>query len=115
LHDRDTELLKCPYSNWRWPNIDGLNSFKGSLVHTANWDESLNLNGKRVLNIGVGSSGVQTIPTIIDKVDRLFVAAVSSSCVWMLVLVLTYHFSGLQSGSRPGKISRAISSQYLLT
>lgn len=47
-------------------------------MHTANWDKSLDLTGKRVLNIGVGSSGVQTIPTIIGKVDRLYVVAVSA-------------------------------------
>ncbi|PVH71630.1 steroid monooxygenase [Cadophora sp. DSE1049] len=68
-------------NNWRWPEIKGLNTFKGQMVLTANWDQSLDLTGKRVLNIGVGSSGVQVIPTIINKVDKLFVVA--RSPVWI--------------------------------
>jgi cation diffusion facilitator CzcD-associated flavoprotein CzcO len=60
-------------------------------VHTANWDKYLDVTGKRVLNIGVGSSGVQTIPTIIDKVDRLYVVAVSAEhlCIFYLLSTKT--------------------------
>lgn len=25
-------------SRWSWPDIDGLKNFKGTLVHSANWD-----------------------------------------------------------------------------
>ncbi|KJK62486.1 Pyridine nucleotide-disulfide oxidoreductase [Aspergillus parasiticus SU-1] len=35
-------------NSWRWPSIPGLGSFNGRLLHTANWDESLPLTGKRV-------------------------------------------------------------------
>jgi cation diffusion facilitator CzcD-associated flavoprotein CzcO len=48
-------------------------------MHTARWDRSYDLTGKRVLNIGIGSSGVQVIPNIIDKVKDLHVVAVSIS------------------------------------
>lgn len=41
-------------NSWRWPAIPGLESFKGKLVHTANWDESLVLDGKHVGLIGNG-------------------------------------------------------------
>lgn len=27
-------------NEWKWPNIAGLHSFKGDLVHTAAWDET---------------------------------------------------------------------------
>lgn len=27
-------------NNWKWPDIDGLHSFKGALLHSANWDTS---------------------------------------------------------------------------
>ena len=26
-------------NEWKWPSIQGLQSFKGELLHTANWDE----------------------------------------------------------------------------
>jgi cation diffusion facilitator CzcD-associated flavoprotein CzcO len=41
-------------NSWRWPAIPGLDSYKGTLVHTANWDESIVLDGKRVGLIGNG-------------------------------------------------------------
>ena len=41
-------------NNWRWPNIPGLNDFKGRLLHSANYDASADLTGKRVGLIGNG-------------------------------------------------------------
>ncbi|PGH14607.1 hypothetical protein AJ79_02942 [Helicocarpus griseus UAMH5409] len=49
-------------NKWRWPDIDGLGSFKGSLIHSANWDDSVELEGKRVAVLGTGSSAIQIIP-----------------------------------------------------
>lgn len=49
---------------WKWPAIPGLQSFKGPLLHTAAWDRSVNLDGKRIALIGVGSSGVQVLPAL---------------------------------------------------
>ncbi|KAB8260105.1 hypothetical protein BDV32DRAFT_149836 [Aspergillus pseudonomiae] len=46
----------------RWPSTPGLGSFNGRLLHTADWDESLSLTGKRVGLIGNGSSGIQLLP-----------------------------------------------------
>ncbi|KAF4345630.1 hypothetical protein FBEOM_395 [Fusarium beomiforme] len=68
-------------NNWRWPDIKGLHSFQGPTLHTAQWDHKVELGGKRVLQIGIGSSGVQVIPTIINDVDQLYVVARSS--VWI--------------------------------
>lgn len=41
-------------NNWRWPAIPGLDSYKGVLLHSANWDQSVDLTGKRVGLIGNG-------------------------------------------------------------
>ena len=41
-------------NHWRWPAISGLESYKGILVHSANWDEKLDLTGKHVGLIGNG-------------------------------------------------------------
>ena len=51
-------------NNWRWPDIDGLHGFKGHLMHTANWDESVDLTGKTVAVIGNGASGVQCVAAL---------------------------------------------------
>ena len=55
-------------------------------MHTADFDTSYDLKGKKVLNIGVGSSGVQVIPTIINDVDKIYVVAVRKcvSRVWVV-------------------------------
>ncbi|KIW98143.1 uncharacterized protein Z519_01727 [Cladophialophora bantiana CBS 173.52] len=68
-------------NNWRWPQIKGLNDFSGPLLHTAHWNENVELQNKRVLVIGAGSSSVQVVPTIIDKVDQLYVVA--RSPIWV--------------------------------
>jgi cation diffusion facilitator CzcD-associated flavoprotein CzcO len=41
-------------NNWRWPAIPGLDKYKGTLLHTANWDDSVDLTGKHVGLIGNG-------------------------------------------------------------
>lgn len=45
----------------QWP---GLDDFAGELVHTAEWDEVLDLTGKKVAVVGTGSSAVQVVPTV---------------------------------------------------
>ncbi|CAK7228646.1 hypothetical protein SEUCBS140593_006984 [Sporothrix eucalyptigena] len=51
-------------NNWRWPDIPGLKEFQGTLLHSANYDTSVDLTGKRVGLIGNGSSGIQILPAI---------------------------------------------------
>ena len=41
-------------NNWRWPDVPGLNDFKGSLLHSANWSPDISLDGKTVGLIGNG-------------------------------------------------------------
>ena len=48
----------------RYPDIDGLADFSGTLMHTAQWDASVDLTGKRVAVIGTGASGVQVVPEL---------------------------------------------------
>ncbi|TGL61963.1 NAD(P)/FAD-dependent oxidoreductase [Leptospira ognonensis] len=47
------------------PNIPGLASFKGACFHTAEWDHSIELKGKRIGVIGTGSTAAQVIPEMI--------------------------------------------------
>ena len=46
------------------PDIDGVDSFDGITMHTARWDHSQDLTGKRVAIIGTGASAVQVIPEV---------------------------------------------------
>lgn len=39
---------------WRWPAIPGLNDYKGPLLHSANWDDSVDFRDKHVGLIGNG-------------------------------------------------------------
>ncbi|KAJ4204164.1 hypothetical protein NW759_015001 [Fusarium solani] len=71
------------FNSWRWPDIQGLKTFQGRLVHSANWPQpdDVDIDGKRVLVIGIGSSGVQIVPTIIERVKEMHVVARSPTWV----------------------------------
>lgn len=56
---------------WRWPAIPGIDKYKGKLLHTANWDRTVDLTGKHVGLIGNGSSGIQVLPTIQPHVKKV--------------------------------------------
>lgn len=51
-------------SAWKYPDIEGIQDFKGKLLHSASWDESYKFDGQRVAVIGIGSSGIQIVPKI---------------------------------------------------
>lgn len=46
------------------PDIPGVESFAGHHFHSANWDHSYTLPGKRVAVIGTGASAIQFVPEI---------------------------------------------------
>ncbi len=56
------------------PDIPGLASFAGEVLHTGRWPrEGVDLAGKRVGVIGTGSSGIQSIPVIAEQAAHLTV------------------------------------------
>jgi cation diffusion facilitator CzcD-associated flavoprotein CzcO len=55
------------------PDIPGLSDFAGETMHTARWDDAIDLRGKRVALIGTGASAVQVIPSIAPVVQELTV------------------------------------------
>ncbi|MCV7091706.1 flavin-containing monooxygenase [Mycobacterium interjectum] len=55
------------------PDIDGVDSFAGTTMHTARWDHGQDLTGKRVAIVGTGASAVQVIPEIAPIVSHLTV------------------------------------------
>ncbi|KAH6625729.1 flavin-binding monooxygenase-like protein [Boeremia exigua] len=57
----------------RYPQIEGLESFEGKVVHSARWDWSYDLQGKSVGIIGNGATAAQIIPEILPVVKDLTV------------------------------------------
>ncbi|MGY1687979.1 flavin-containing monooxygenase [Geodermatophilus sp. SYSU D00867] len=55
------------------PDIPGLHSFRGTVVHSARWDDDHDLTGERVAVVGTGASAVQIVPAIQPRVGSLAV------------------------------------------
>jgi cation diffusion facilitator CzcD-associated flavoprotein CzcO len=55
------------------PDLPGLTRFKGARFHSARWDHSFDLTGKRVAVIGTGASAIQFVPAIQPAVDQMTV------------------------------------------
>jgi len=57
----------------RLPDIPGIDTFAGRIIHTADWDDSYSVNGRRAAVIGTGSTGVQVIPELANEASELTV------------------------------------------
>lgn len=55
------------------PDFPGAGTFTGPAFHSAAWDHSVDVTGKRVALIGAGASGFQIAPAIAGKVQSLTV------------------------------------------
>ena len=55
------------------PDIPGMDTFEGTLVHTAHWPGDLDIQGKRVGVIGTGSTGTQFISAAAKQASHLTV------------------------------------------
>jgi cation diffusion facilitator CzcD-associated flavoprotein CzcO len=75
-----------------WPEIKGSHVFEGPMIHSAQWNDGVDLSGKRVAVIGNAASAIQLLPEmaeqareltifqrtpnwVIDKPDRRFTTA----------------------------------------
>ncbi|KAI9024620.1 hypothetical protein DFJ74DRAFT_665665 [Hyaloraphidium curvatum] len=54
-----------------WPKYPGLESFSGVQMHASEWDDKVQLAGKRVALIGSGPTAIQIVPEIAHKVQHL--------------------------------------------
>jgi 4-hydroxyacetophenone monooxygenase len=76
--ERDTTvpILACAVGQLNRPmvpRLPGLDNFAGPMFHTAQWDHSCDLAGKRVALIGTGASSMQVSPSIAPDVARLLI------------------------------------------
>ncbi|KAL4816706.1 hypothetical protein BDW67DRAFT_161396 [Aspergillus spinulosporus] len=58
-------------NNWTLPDIEGIDTFQGKLLHTAKWDPSYDWTDKRIAVIGNGSSGLQVVPALQPKASKI--------------------------------------------
>ncbi|GLW63678.1 monooxygenase [Actinomadura rubrobrunea] len=63
------------------PAIEGRDSFAGPAFHSARWDDSVDLRGKRVAVVGTGASALQIVPSIVDAVGSM--AVFQRSAPWL--------------------------------
>ena len=54
-----------------FPDIAGRERFAGDTFHSAAWDDTVALEGRRVAVIGTGASAAQFVPCIVDAVGHL--------------------------------------------
>ena len=52
------------------PHFDGIESFAGASFHSARWDHSVALDGRRIGVIGTGSTAVQITSALVPRVER---------------------------------------------
>ncbi|HXK33653.1 MAG TPA: NAD(P)/FAD-dependent oxidoreductase [Dehalococcoidia bacterium] len=72
----------------RYPEVEGRDTFAGPAFHSARWDHSVDLHGKRVAVIGNGASAAQFVPIIAEQVAELTIFQRTPN--WF-VPVPTYH------------------------
>jgi cation diffusion facilitator CzcD-associated flavoprotein CzcO len=104
-----TEIASCRYEDGRWrvrttdghedvadvvvaatgvlhhpniPDIPGLETFDGPWFHSARWVDSVRLDGRRLGVIGAGSTGVQIVSALADRVERL--VHIQRSAQWIM-------------------------------
>lgn len=92
------EITRCKFVNGRWhletgsgerdevdvviaatgvlhhpniPDIEGLDRFEGAMFHSSRWDHDVVIDGARVGVIGTGSTAVQIVGAIVDRVGHL--------------------------------------------
>lgn len=64
------------------PNIPGIDTFAGPAFHSAEWDHTVELAGKRVACIGTGASAIQYLPRI--QPDAAHLTLFQRSAAWVL-------------------------------
>src|SRR5438105_873914 len=55
------------------PHFEGVETFTGQVMHSAEWDPSYDVTGKRVAIIGTGASAVQIVPRVHEDAAHLHV------------------------------------------
>lgn len=79
----------------RMPDIEGIESFAGTVIHTTRWDDDIDLDGRRAAVIGTGATAVQLIPEIAPRLAELTVY--QRTAIWV---------TPKQDGAVPERVQR---------
>jgi len=60
-----------PLAEPSYPKMPGIETFKGTVFHSARWNHDHDLTGRKVAVIGTGASAIQFVPAIQPEVDEL--------------------------------------------
>jgi cation diffusion facilitator CzcD-associated flavoprotein CzcO len=73
-HEADAVVAACgQLSRPSVPAVPGLDTFRGTRFHSAEWDHEHDLTGERVAVIGTGASAIQFVPRIAPRTASLTV------------------------------------------
>jgi cation diffusion facilitator CzcD-associated flavoprotein CzcO len=68
----------------RMPDIEGLDSFAGAAFHSARWDHTVPLDGRRIGIVGTGSTGIQITTNLAYRAAKL--SLFQRTAQWVLPL-----------------------------
>lgn len=74
VHEADVVVAACgQLSRPARPAVPGLEDFRGTVFHSAEWDHDHDLTGERVAVLGTGASAIQFVPRIAPRTASLTV------------------------------------------
>lgn len=82
FHARTVVLSSGPLPDHKLPDIRGIDSYQGKMIHSARWDHDYDFTGKRVAVIGTGASAVQIVPELVKRAE--FVKVFQRTPGWVL-------------------------------
>ncbi len=56
-----------------FPNVEGLDRFKGPVMHGGHWDDGIDLSGKKIVVVGTGASAAQIVTGLAERAGHLTV------------------------------------------
>ena len=101
MHPLPQTLTEAFTSTHQWPNIPGIDTFRGHRVHSAAWDHDYDYTHKRIAVIGNGSSGVQIVPQM-AKLPGTTVTNFARGSAWIYYRVPpSQHLGGKSASNNP--------------
>jgi cation diffusion facilitator CzcD-associated flavoprotein CzcO len=108
---RTVVLASGPLADSSFPDIRGIDDYRGHKIHSARWDHDYDFAGKRVAVIGTGASAIQIIPELVNQAG--FVKVFQRTPGWVLPRVDTAIPRRLQALFAKAPVTQQITRQAL--
>lgn len=79
---RTVVLASGPLPDHKLPEIRGIDTYTGKVIHSARWDHDYDFTGKRVAVVGTGASAVQLVPELVKVAE--FVKVYQRTPGWVM-------------------------------